>query len=34
VAERKAYLTIALLLTVLDAVMVLRYGGAIWTGWS
>jgi len=34
VAERKAYLTIALLLTILDAVVVLRYGGAIWTEWS
>ena len=33
-AERKAYLTIALLLTILDAVVVLRYGGAIWTAWS
>ena len=33
-AERKMYLTIALLLTILDAVVVLRYGGAIWTGWS
>lgn len=32
--ERKTYLTIALLLTVLDAVVVLRYGGAIWTAWS
>ncbi len=32
--ERKTYLTIALLLTILDAVVVLRYGGAIWTGWS
>jgi hypothetical protein len=32
VAERKAYLTIALLLTILDAVVVLRYGGAIWSG--
>jgi hypothetical protein len=34
VAERKAYLTVALLLTILDAAVVLRYGGAIWTGWS
>ena len=33
-AERKAYLTIALLLTILEAVVVLRYGGAIWTAWS
>ena len=33
-AERKAYLTVALLLTILDAAVVLRYGGAIWTGWS
>ena len=33
-AERKAYLTIALLLTILDTVVVLRYGGAIWTAWS
>lgn len=32
--ERKTYLTIALLLTILDAVVVLRYGGAIWTTWS
>ena len=32
--DRKAYLTIALLLTVLDAAVVLRYGGAIWTAWS
>ena len=32
--ERKTYLTIALLLTILDAVVVLRYGGAIWTAWS
>jgi hypothetical protein len=34
VAERKTYLAIALLLAILDAVVVLRYGGAIWTGWS
>jgi len=34
VAERKTYLTIALLLTILDAVVVLRYGETIWTGWS
>jgi hypothetical protein len=34
VVERKTYFTIALLLTILDAVVVLRYGGAIWTGWS
>jgi len=34
VAERKAYFTIALLLTILDAVVVLRYGGAVWTAWS
>jgi hypothetical protein len=34
VAERKAYLTIALLLTILDAVVILHYGGATWTGWS
>ena len=33
-AERKTYLTIALLLTILEAVVVLRYGGAIWTAWS
>ena len=33
-AERKAYFTIALLLTILDAVVVLRYGGAVWTAWS
>lgn len=33
-AERKAYLTIALLLTILDAVVILHYGGATWTGWS
>ena len=33
-AERKEYLTIALLLTILGAFMVLRYRGAIWTGWS
>ena len=33
-AERKTYLTIALLLTILEAVVVLRYGGATWTGWS
>ena len=32
--ERKTYFTIALLLTILDAVVVLRYGGAIWTAWS
>jgi len=34
VVERKTYFTIALLLTILDAVVVLRYGGAIWTAWS
>jgi len=34
VVERKTYLAIALLLTVLDAVVVLRYGGEIWTTWS
>jgi len=34
VVEPKTYLTIALLLTILDAVVVLRYGGAIWTAWS
>ncbi len=33
-AERKAYLTIALLLTILDAVVILHYGGATWRGWS
>jgi hypothetical protein len=33
VAERKTYLAIALLLTIVDAVVVLRYGGAIWIGW-
>lgn len=32
--DRKTYLTIALLLTLLNAVVVLRYGGAIWTAWS
>jgi hypothetical protein len=32
--ERKTYFTIALLLTILDAVVVLRYGGAIWTACS
>jgi len=32
--ERKTYFTIVLLLTILDAVVVLRYGGAIWTACS
>ena len=32
--ERKTYFTIALLLTILDAAVVLRYGGAIWTACS
>jgi hypothetical protein len=34
VAERKTYLAIALLLTILDAIAVLHYGGAIRTAWS
>jgi hypothetical protein len=34
VVERKTYFTIALLLTILDAVVVVRYGGSIWTAWS
>ncbi len=33
-ADRKTYFTIALLLTILDAVVVVRYGGSIWTAWS
>ena len=33
-AERKAYLTIALLLTILEASWFCDYGGAIWTAWS
>ncbi len=32
--ERKTYFTVALLLTILDALVVLRYGGAIWTACS